>query len=1130
MSPNNQKVTRATFETMLPFNRTDLERLFPTTIWKKAEDLVAHGAVLEVEVERDGRSVTGRIKGERRAPFLTRVKIANGRGGRIKITSTCTCLVYSECEHAAATLLGVLEKTAAPSPDDVVGTIDQELEAWIGAVNAAARQPATNGHAEGSECILYLLEPAQRAWRDQGLAQPIMVVTMRARQLAGGAYGREQPIAIANLVSEETPSFVGLEDQVIGRLLGGVPSNTRRLGAAADGETLRRILETGRCHWRNGQGAPLRYAEPRKGRFYWRFDAEGQQRCFCELDRGGEETLIVALGQPWYIDTKTREVGRVETVVPERVATLLLRAPAIPATVATLVRQKLQPSAELLPLPEPLRKREQVQVAPVPCIHLHCPRVLVSRGIGWDRREEEVDLPLARVTFDYAGCEVGWQDGRTELNHVVDNRLLVMPRDAVAEVQYVERLNALGLQPLGPTGLGRFAPENCRQDFTFEEDEEDEDVSMRWVEFNHKDLPRLQAEGWRVSFAENYPYRVVQAEEDWRVEVTDTGIDWFDLDIGIRVGGERISLLPVLLDLFGRAPEELGTGSLDKFGDDPVYGALPDGRLVPIPASRLKAVLDALHELFAGGRIKEGEPVRLARAEATRLVALEGALPPGQLRFEGGEQLRAMAKRLIESGGVPMVPQPAALKAQLRPYQQQGLSWLQFLSSVGLSGVLADDMGLGKTLQALAHILMEKQCGRLDRPVLIVAPTSLVPTWRSEIRKFAPDLDLLVLQGNDRKELFDAIDAHDVVLTSYALLIRDRDELVRRRFRLVVLDEAQAIKNPTTKLARTAVQLQAEQRLALTGTPIENHLGELWSVFNFLVPGLLGDREVFRRVFRNRIEKENDPERQALLVARVKPFMLRRTKEQVATELPPKTEMLREIELTEAQRDLYESVRLAMHERVRAEIQARGLAQSNIAILEALLKLRQVCCDPRLLKNQWTDEPPSSAKFELLMEMLPNMVETGRKIIVFSQFVEMLDLIDEGLTREGLPFVKLTGRTRDRETPVKRFQDGEVPIFLISLKAGGVGLTLTAADTVIHYDPWWNPAVEAQATDRAHRIGQNKTVFVYKLIAAGTVEEKMVELQGRKKALYEGVLGGGGAGLSFTEEDIENLFAPLPKN
>ncbi|MDW8368990.1 MAG: DEAD/DEAH box helicase [Geminicoccaceae bacterium] len=1115
---------------MLPFNRSDLERLFPTTIWKKAEDLVANGAVLDAEVERDGRSVTGRIKGERRAPYLTRVKIANGRGGRIKITSTCTCLVYSECEHAAATLLGLLDKTAAPGPDDVVGSIDQELEAWIGAVNAAARQPGTNGSAEGHETILYLLEPAQRAWRDQGVAQPIMVVTVRARQLAGGAYGREQPVSIANLVAEEAPSYVQLEDQIIGRLLGGVPNHNRRLGAAADGETLKRILETGRCHWRNGQGLPLRYAEPRKGRFYWRFDADGQQRCLCELERGGEDTLVVALGQPWYIDTKSREVGPVETTVPERVATLLLRAPAVPATVATVVRQKLQPSAELLPLPEPLKKREQLEVKPKPVMHLHCPRVLVSRGLGWDRREEEVDLPLARVTFDYAGCEVGWQDGRTELNHVVDNRLLVMPRDAVAEVQMIERLNALGLQPLGPTGLGRFAPESCRQDFTFEEDEEDDDISMRWVEFNHKELPKLAAEGWRITFAENYPYRVVQAEDDWRVEVTDSGIDWFDLDIGIVVDGEKISLLPILLDLFKRAPEELAAGQLDSYGDEPVYGTLPDGRLVPIPASRLKAVLDAMHELFAGGRIKPGEPLRLARAEATRLVALEGALPPGRLRWVGGEELRAVAQRLVEAGGIPLVPQPAALKAQLRPYQQQGLSWLQFLSSVGLSGVLADDMGLGKTLQALAHILMEKQCGRLDRPVLIVAPTSLIPTWRSEIRKFAPDLRLLILHGNDRKELFDSIDQHDVVLTSYALLIRDRDELVARQFRLVVLDEAQAIKNPTTKLARTAVQLQAEQRLALTGTPIENHLGELWSVFNFLVPGLLGDREVFRRVFRNRIEKEGDAERQALLVSRVRPFMLRRTKEQVASELPPKTEMLREIELTDAQRDLYETVRLAMHERVRAEIKARGLAQSSIAILEALLKLRQVCCDPRLLKSQKSDEPVPSAKFELLMEMLPSMVETGRKIIVFSQFVEMLDLIDDGLTRQGLPFVKLTGRTRDRETPVKRFQAGEVPIFLISLKAGGVGLTLTAADTVIHYDPWWNPAVEAQATDRAHRIGQDKTVFVYKLIAAGTVEEKMVELQGRKKALYEGVLGGGGAGLAFTEEDIENLFAPLPKD
>jgi SNF2 family DNA or RNA helicase len=358
--------------------------------------------------------------------------------------------------------------------------------------------------------------------------------------------------------------------------------------------------------------------------------------------------------------------------------------------------------------------------------------------------------------------------------------------------------------------------------------------------------------------------------------------------------------------------------------------------------------------------------------------------------------------------------------------------------------------------------------------------------------------------------------------------LRDKDLLLQHQYRMVVLDEAQAIKNPATKLARTACQLRADHRIALSGTPIENHLGELWSVFHFLMPGFLGDREIFRRVFRNQIEKEGDASRQALLASRVRPFLLRRTKEQVAAELPPKQEVVREIEISEGQRDLYESVRLSMHRRIRDEIEQRGLARSNIAILEALLKLRQVCCDPRLLKSG-TNGPVPSAKFELLMEMLPNMVEAGRHIIVFSQFVEMLDLIDGALTEAKIPFIKLTGQTKDRETPVKRFQAGEVPIFLISLKAGGTGLTLTRADTVIHYDPWWNPAVENQATDRAHRIGQDKTVFVYKLIAAGTVEEKMVELQAKKQALVDSVLSGSAAGLSFTEDDIDALFAPLPE-
>ncbi len=1105
---------------MLAFNRSDLERLFAQTIWQKAEILVHGGAVVDVSVERDGKSIMGRVRDQRRSPYTTRIKIANGRGGRVRLMSTCTCLVHSECEHAAATLLGLLDQSSAPDPEDGSVVVDGELDAWIAAVNQTAR----NGHADNSEVVLYLLEPAQRSWREAGLAQPMLIKTVRAKQVRAGMYGKENPIAIAGLTAEHPASCIGLDDQVIGRLLGGLGAHQRRLQGLADATTLQRMLDTGRCHWRNAQGRPLRAADARPGRFAWRFDGEGQQHVVCEVEGAGADTVVLNLGEPWYLDLRTDEVGRVETKVGRAVAGLLLAAPLVPPATATLVRQRLMPAAEALPLPEPLRKRERLEMRPVPVLHLHCPTLTVTRGLGYRREEQEFACPLTRVAFDYAGAEVNWQDGRPELNHVVDNRLLVLPRNTLFEVQAIERLNALGLQPLGPTGLGRFAHESLRQDFTFEEDD-DGDLSLRWVEFNHKELPGLEADGWRVTFAEDYPFGVVDEVGPWSVDVVEGEKDWFELALTVEINGERLPLLPILLDLFERAPEAMTPDALDEYGDEPVYGALPDGRLLPIPAVRLKAILEALFEQFAQKRINPDGRLRLRAAEATRLRALEQDLSPADLVWQGGERLRELAAGLDGAEGLPAPPLPAGLKATLRPYQAQGFAWLQFLARNGFSGVLADDMGLGKTLQALTHILAEKKEGGQKRPVLIVAPTSLIPTWRNEARRFTPDLKFLVLHGNNRADLFAGIKRHDVVLTSYALMLRDRDHLVRHRYAMLILDEAQAIKNPSTKLAKIACELKAEQRIALSGTPIENHLGELWSVFHFLMPGFLGDRETFRKVFRQQIEKDGDEGRQALLSRRVRPFLLRRTKEQVASELPPKSEFVREIELTDVQRDLYESVRLAMHARVRSEIEERGLARSNIAILEALLKLRQICCDPRLLKTATTTE--SGAKYDMLLEMIETMAETGRRIIVFSQFVEMLDLIQAGLVKSKIDHVVLTGRTKDRETPVARFQAGEVPVFLISLKAGGTGLTLTRADTVIHYDPWWNPAVEAQATDRAHRIGQDKTVFVYKLVASGTVEEKMLELQARKKSLVDGILGGVSGGMGLSEADVEDLFAPL---
>ncbi|WP_245872874.1 SNF2-related protein [Deinococcus planocerae] len=432
------------------------------------------------------------------------------------------------------------------------------------------------------------------------------------------------------------------------------------------------------------------------------------------------------------------------------------------------------------------------------------------------------------------------------------------------------------------------------------------------------------------------------------------------------------------------------------------------------------------------------------------------------------------------------------------------------------------------TLQTLAHLQTEKVSGRADRPSLVIAPTSVLGNWRAEAARFTPGLKVLTLHGPNRKEDFARVPDHDLVLSTYPLLPRDVDALREHDFHLLVLDEAQNIKNPRSAAAKAAGALKARHRLALTGTPLENHLGELWSQFNFLTPGLLYDEKTFRELYRTPVEKQGDRARQAALAARVKPFILRREKRDVAHELPPKTEIPVRVTLDGDQRDLYETVRVTMLERVREELDARGLARSTVAILDALLKLRQAATDPRLVRLETARKVRGSAKLDWLTGNLPQMVEEGRRVLIFSQFATLLGLLEDTLTGLGIGYAKLTGQTKNRAAQIERFQRGEVPVFLISLKAGGVGLNLTAADTVIHLDPWWNPAAENQATDRAYRIGQDKPVFVYKLIAAGSVEERILDLQHRKAALAQGVLDGGlTSATQLTTGDLERLFAPL---
>ncbi|GBL55880.1 Superfamily II DNA or RNA helicase, SNF2 family [Pseudomonas citronellolis] len=770
------------------------------------------------------------------------------------------------------------------------------------------------------------------------------------------------------------------------------------------------------------------------------------------------------------------------------------------------------------------------------------PRLTLGSHVhsGFDLRSgrmQNIARHRAALAFLYAGMPVsGPINPRTgsELRVFRDDRIVRLSRQPEREQQLRQQLRQFGFKPA--MRRSDALEESAGEMFELPDD-------ATWQQFMREGLPQLRERGWDVDVRPEFVFDLTPIE-NWYAEIEETDDrQWFDLELGIEVDGRRISLLPALIELIRRMPALLDPQALARHSDDeqlvlrldagrnPVHSwqtASERPLRVALPFGKLKPLLGTLSEFYLGDQAPVRR-LRMGAPDAARLSELE-ELP---LRWQGGDELREIALRLRDYRAQP-APLPEGLRAELRAYQHEGLSWMQTLRAVGASGILADDMGLGKTLQSLAHVLLEKQAGRLSAPALVVMPTSLIPNWLDEAERFTPSLRVLALHGAGRRRDFAKIEEHDLILTTYALLPRDAEKLGKHAYHLLILDEAQNIKNAGTKAAQAARQLNARHRLCLTGTPLENHLGELWSLFHFLLPGWLGDAKQFAQHYRTPIERHGDQARLAHLAARIRPFLLRRTKEQVASELPPKSEFIQHIELSEAQRDLYETVRLALDRKVRDEIARRGLARSRIIILEALLKLRQVCCDIRLVQK---DAPPpsgraktvTSGKLEYLLDMLEELLAEGRRVLLFSQFTSMLALVGEALQQRGIDYALLTGDSRDRRQPVEDFQQGRVPLFLISLKAGGVGLNLTAADTVIHYDPWWNPAAENQASDRAYRIGQDKPVFVYKLIARGTVEEKIQLLQREKAALAAGILEGAGTDWQLDDADIDALFAPLPK-
>jgi len=1088
-----------------PYDRAQIAHWLGAGTVSKALSYISSVSNLENHVG----ALTGSVQGSHAIPYDVAVYF-HTTGNKLDIEGECTCPVGYDCKHVAALLLASLERRASNTP-----VVRAELVHWL--QQFRDRQDANakkSRQSHATQTLAYALIYSTYNRRHEVRLYKASLTRDGAIRSIGESWNNVEKALT------KPPQFIGEEDLAIFRLLSMGNSRFNYLGFQLEGTNgalvLERMLATGRSFSADAKGkltgGALRCGTTRPGHIQWQTCAGDRVQPILQTDPAS--SAIVLVEPVWYVDQSVGEAGVAELPWDAKQIADYLSMPPISATEAPLVASVLRDIAPDLPAP-PTNEADAipaVDIDPIPVLQLNTLPHYTGRFSGYGFKAMPLDH--ATVIFDYQGIALK-AGTTTTLVKTSQGATVHIKRRMASEKEHLAELRKAGLthipasrhygpQPFPPGMIGLHDAE-------------------AWPEFMQKTLPALRERGWRVDMTDEFSFNVVEIDAiDGHLREAADG--WFDLEMGIVVGDRTVRLEPLLAELFERDRRWL-TGDIDRIDDQEAIDLKTDrGERLRLRADRLKPVVRVLVDLFDG--LGQG-PMRVSRFDAGRLDALNDT---GRWQFHGDESIRHLAQRMKNGAGVEAVEVPRSLRADLRPYQLQGVSWMQFLREHALSGVLADDMGLGKTIQTLAHLLVEKEAGRLDRPALIVLPTSLVHNWCDEAQRFAPTLRTLSLHGAERKDRFEHIPSHDLVLTTYPLLWRDQEILMQYQYHLLILDEAQLVKNASTKAAAAIREIDARHRLCLTGTPLENHLGELWSLFDFLLPGFLGNHKDFTKRWRTPIEKNGDMVRRDLLARRIRPFMLRRRKDDVATELPPKTIILRTVDLEGAQRDLYETVRSAMQEKVRSAIAAQGLARSHIVVLDALLKLRQVCCDPRLVKLQKAAKVTESAKLELLMSMLPDLIEEGRRILLFSQFTGMLALIAEALEALGIRYVLLTGDTADRATPVRRFQAGEVPLFLISLKAGGVGLNLTAADTVIHYDPWWNPAAENQATDRAHRLGQDKPVFVYKLIAAGSIEEKIVALQEKKAALADGILSeDGAAAVKFSPDDLQALFAPMPE-
>lgn len=1058
-------------------NFDDVIELCGSVATSRGRAYKSSGSVKEIEWQADGNMLFSQVQGSAPEPYQQRILISAHR-----MDGECSCPVQYNCKHVAAALLCWVDKQNVPQSND-----DRALRAvnrWLQKLVEQGRHltPRLEDHTPGEPLLFYQLDTGAVTQVKSGITLSIL----QSRLLKRGGYGKETPYRYHGHYYH--PDWVLPSDRSILELAVGKNNDFTYRTLTIEGDighlVMNKLLATQRCFWGEDREQPLAMGPSRTLKFDWQESTNNELTLFVELDNGADWQLVPS-SPPWYLDTQNMQAGSLQQVPDTSILVNLINAPKLPREHAQNVSNYLASRLPESHMPLPVEPNfVRIEEHPKPVL------ILQSREDSVDIREF-----FASIRFRYGDYLLpfdGMEAEPTLEGKTSEGKPLVLKRDLVRETRYAVEFGKrfIDFEPATSVDPAYFSIADRKP-----RSRDVQTIARNWHELMGA-REALETAGWEVNLREPFDLEF-QSVTEIQATVSDSISNWFDMSLQLTHKDQSFDLLPLVIEWLESDVK-----------DQPILVQAKSGQWLEVPPILFAPVAQTLQELFDD---PASAGFRLPRQRANTLTALDEHWQEQGLKvaWSGASELFSLANRLQEFEGIKTPVMPDTLNARLRPYQLEGVAWMGFLSEFKFNGILADDMGLGKTLETLAHLLHEKSVGRLDSTTLIVAPTSLLSNWQREAARFTPTLTTHIWHGGNRKQQAFKFDSVDIVITSYALVTRDLDMLQQESFGYLVLDEAQAIKNPTAKITQAVKTIDAERKLCLTGTPLENHLGELWSQFDFLMPGFLGSRKHFNRYFKTPIESHGNSDRQVRLTQLIRPFLLRRRKEQVASDLPPKTEIIREVVLEGSQARLYESIRVTMEQRVRQLLASRGLARSHIEMLDALLKLRQTCCHPKLVKLDSARGIEESAKTELLIEMLTELISEGKKILLFSQFTEMLGLIESEVMNAGIPYVKLTGRTRKRDEVIDAFQHGDVPLFLISLKAGGTGLNLTAADTVIHYDPWWNPAVENQASDRAHRIGQTKPVFIYKLVATNTVEEKIMKMQQAKKQLADQTLNQG---------------------